>query len=180
MLKTTLTAAAILSAATAAQAVTFTFDAADGNGTGSQLLDEPSEFALSMVGANVAVDDSVIGRTTFTATAAFDAVFDIAWSFFTFDVDGPSHDPFGFFVEAVDTQLSDDFGPNFQNGVFTLSVSAGEEFGFFIESTDDVLGPGLANIAGTQVTLVPLPASGLMLVAGLGGMALRRRRKPAA
>ncbi len=178
MIKTTLAATLIMAAATAAPAATFVFDAAGGNGSGSQAVDQPSEFALTLLGANGVVANSVAGRTTYTATAASDQSFDIAWSFFTFDRFGPAADPFGFFVGATDTQLSDDSGTGFQNGEFTLTVTAGDVFGFYIDSTDDVNGPGFATVVGTEVpsAVVPLPASGGLLIGSLIGFGLYRRR----
>lgn len=168
--------AAFLTAASAANAVTFTFDSGDGNGFGFQQIDTPDAFGLTMVGADTDVPFSFDDPSLFSTTAAFDASYEISWSFFAFDEDGPAYDPFGYFVEDVFVQLSDDDGANFQFGSFVLDVLAGDVFGFFIKSTDDVAGPSNAFIAGQEIAPIPLPASGLLLMAGLGGLALRRRK----
>ncbi len=167
-------------ASTSAHAVTFAFDTGDGNGTGNQFVDTADQFALSLVGTNVPFADSVEDLTKFTATSAVAITYDISWSYFSFDRDSAEFDLFGYFINGNQVQLSDNSGPAFQNGNFALNLLAGDVFGFFIDSTDDVVGPGFASINGVALTSVPLPASGGLLIAALGGMALRRRSKIAA
>lgn len=158
--------------ATMAQAVTFAFDAGDGNGTGFQQIDTVDGFGLTMAGADTDAINSIADITTFTAQAAVDAAYEINWSYFTFDFDGPAFDPFGYFVGSDFIQLTDNNGANFQFGTFVLNVLAGDEFGFFIDSTDDVENPSNAFVSGQQIAVVPLPASGLFFIAGLCGLVL--------
>lgn len=180
MFKSLIAAAAVALMATTVNAATFTFDTGDGNGFGLQTVDEPNQFQLYMLGSNNDIGGAFNDDTTFTAAAPATTTYAVDWSYETFDLGGPSFDPFGYFIGATKYFLSDDFGADFQNGTFLLSVALGESFGFFIDSGDDTSGAGSAFITGRKTTLpsaVPLPASGLLLLAGMGGLTLRSRKK---
>ena len=67
-------------------------------------------------------------------------------------------------------------------GAFTGLSLVGRSFTFSVASTNDLLNandrPDYA-LAGVDVAPVPVPAAGLMLLGGLGGMAALRRRRRA-
>src|SRR5690606_13386918 len=49
-------------------------------------------------------------------------------------------DPFGYSINGVEFQLTNDGGADIQNGTITIPVEAGDEFCFYINATDNVLG----------------------------------------
>lgn len=176
--------------ATSAQAVTFTFDAGGGNGVGVQSFDVGNDFALAFTGSNGAGSGPI---STFTTVLSSDLVATVTWEFLTDDDDGPEYDPFGYTTEymGVDDsfQITDDSGPDGQSGSFSLSLLAGTILSFYIDSTDGCCGGSSVTLASAGAPLgallaapspVPLPASGLLLLAGAGGLTALRRKKKAA
>ena len=112
-----------------------------------------------------------------TATADMTVVFD--WDYETFDVDGPAFDPFGYIINGVKTQLTDNAGPDNQDGTGeTFNVLAGDIFGWYIEATDGILGAAVDTTAA-NFSPIPLPASALLLLGGLGGLTVLRKKKKA-
>ncbi len=67
-------------------------------------------------------------------TLAFD------WDYNTSDADGPNFDKFGYVVDGVFTQLSNDAGSTTQNGLVSIMLMPGQTFCFRIFSTDQALG----------------------------------------
>lgn len=171
--------AALSLVATEASAATFTFDSNGGNGTGVD--NGPTgafDFAVTLV-SNNAGGSSVF--TTATALAAVSQVVTGVWNYSSNDVDGSSYDPFGYFIDSVFVnlvQLSTNgvAAPSFQNGTFSFNVDAGHNWGFYSVATDGILGSS-TSIAYGNVSPVPLPAGGLLLIGALGGVAALRRRK---
>lgn len=68
----------------------------------------------------------------------------------------PGRDPFAYTFDLVGTDAFD---------ILSVTINRGASWVFLSEVTFDA-----------QISPVPLPASGLMLMAGMGGMALMRRR----
>lgn len=84
------------------------------------------------------------------------------WDYETEDVDGPEYDVFGYVLNGLQTQLSDDQGDDIQSGTASLSVSEGDEFGFYMDCTDCQEGPASVIIsqfsAPSGTTPPPPPA----------------------
>ena len=182
-IKTLLAAAAVVLAAPVANASVFTdcspftVDLDGGNGsvidTGSGAFD----CAFTITGSD---DSGAPGGvlTTYTADATIDMSVKGDWQYSTQDVDGSGLDTFGYIVNGVQFQLSTDGldAPSFHSGTFDFVVANGDNFGWYIFATDDALGAADADVF-VNFDVVPLPASALLLLGGIGGMAALRRKK---
>ena len=74
----------------------------------------------------------------------FSGEMSFVFNYTTFDSDGPAFDKFGYSINGVFTQLSDDGGGQFQAGSVALStLDPGDEFCFVIISTDQGFGPAV-------------------------------------
>jgi hypothetical protein len=159
---------------TAASAVTLTFNNNGGNGVGT--VTSPSSFTMTGNNNNVSGLDTVwsgmTGATGLTVTGSF--------GYSTADRRGSAKDTFSYFIGNVFTLLSSSAAfPAFQSGPFTLVVPANTLFGWVIKSPDGKLGAASVAIY-TDLSAVPLPAGGLLLVGALGGLSALRRRKAVA
>lgn len=70
----------------------------------------------------------------FAGTLAFD------WDYNTSDVGGPGFDRFGYVIDGVFTQLTNNGGSTTQNGLVSIMLMPGQTFCFRIESTDQGFG----------------------------------------
>jgi hypothetical protein len=75
---------------------------------------------------------------------------EFAWNYTTFDVDGPAFDPFGYKIDGIFYQLTDDIGPDSQNGIASVIVPTGSLFAMSIRSYDDAFGAAV-DIVGNFV-----------------------------
>jgi hypothetical protein len=163
--------------ATSAGAVSYTVQD-PGDGVVLLSASTSTNFAGTIVGSN---DDTDLLETGFTVTAGAGEILNVSGSFSysTFDTDGSFWDPLLLIENGTETDLA----PNLAflgsaSGLFSFTVLAGQSFSFVIRSLDGEEGVALANIVGSiQLALVPLPATALMLLAGLGGLAALRRRQ---
>jgi uncharacterized protein (TIGR03382 family) len=115
--------------------------------------------------------------TSFLVTVTSNATFEFYWGYLTTD-DGPSYDPFGYYLNGSFFQLTDDAGDILQTGFESVVLQPGDVFGFYIDSTDGCCGGSLGIISGDPIEgEVPEPATGLLAAAGLGVAALMRRRR---
>lgn len=170
------TALSLAFLANPAKAVTFTPDLGGGDGEVIDLDPGAFQFAFTIVSSNHGLEDQL---TKAVATAGPKPIrVSGVWNFSTQDVDGSSFDPFGFFIGSELTQLSTDglLPPAFHNGSFLFNVAAGETFGFYALSTDGEAGRSSTSVF-VNVSAIPLPAAGLLLLSALGGLHLLRRRE---
>lgn len=129
-------------------------------------------------------DDGATGRGTVTYTNVGD-IFTVANPFFLFDVgffDGVAE----FFASARDTAggfstYSETLQPGFSDKLFFSQFMGSADFNlldeltFAIETTGGT--PGVdGSLERISLAAVPLPAGGLLLMFGLGGLAALRRK----
>lgn len=86
---------------------------------------------------------------TFPATISFD------WSYTTQDMGGPNNDPFGYSINEMFTQLTDNMGPNNQSGYAIVMLNAGDVFCFVAQTTNNTGGSALTTISNFQISQSP-------------------------
>ncbi|MFZ6053123.1 HYR-like domain-containing protein [Halocola ammonii] len=124
------------------------FTSTSGDGFG-----EANEDGLTLESSDSGTLVSQIVALT-SAAKALTISFD--WDYLTTDVDGPAYEEFGYTLDGVFTQLSDNAGANDQSGSASFEVPAGSEIAFIINATDDQLGSAVANVTNITITATPL------------------------
>jgi hypothetical protein len=109
---------------------------------------------------------------TITAVAADTVSFD--WDYGTAD-EGPSHDPFGYLLNNVFFQLTNNAGAKAQAGSFSFPVLAGDVFGFRARSGDSCCGAATTTVSNFNIG-ASVPEPGTLALLALGGMMGLRRR----
>lgn len=84
-----------------------------------------------------------------------DGILTFDWDYTTFDTDGPSFDPFGYTVNGVFIQLTNDGGANNQSGTLSLNLQAGDLFAFTISTDDNVFGAAVSIQSNFNTLLLP-------------------------
>jgi hypothetical protein len=175
-------AALVAVAATPAHAAfTGAYDAShwttSGNGNGTAVI-SADDALLTLVSADFTPDASP-GATTldYSITLSGDTTIAFDWSYASDDINSSS-DPFGYAINGVSTQLSQDNQAGFieQDGAVTVLLHKGDTFSFESSSTDSIFGSSTAIVTGfSAVGAVPEPTSVLMLMAGMGLLACASR-----
>jgi len=78
------------------------------------------------------------GDTDFTLTVPCGGTISFDWRYQTFN--GPFWDRAGYLVNGAFTQLSDNSGPQVQEGMTSVTVSTGDTFGYRIHTLDNIVG----------------------------------------
>src|SRR5262245_8496120 len=118
--------------------------------------------------------------TNFTIPGAASGIVSFHWDYQSFDADGPFFELFGFLLNGVFTQLSNDSGPNVQSGNGSFSVSAGNVFGFREDCVDCQFGPAnitISSFSAPAGAVIPEPSTLLLLGTGLLGLSVLVRRQ---
>lgn len=139
------------------------------NGGNGQFLTAGAPLSVTVVGSDSGTEQAIYTLVTWTITQPVTNLW-FMWSYETFDQDGPSLDPAGYYLNGSYFQLSDDSGASLQGGQVTIpSLSPGDVFGFYVDTIDDIFGPASLTITG-------VPEPGSFLLFGAGGLALLSRK----
>lgn len=117
---------------------------------------------------------SLVRSEPLTASVASTLTFD--WSYFSNDVDGPSYDPAGYYLDAALFQLTDDAGASAQSGTVSFAVAFGQTYGFYVQSADSSFGAASITAAAPSND-VPEPGTLALLGLGLLGLAAAKKRQ---
>lgn len=120
-------------------------------------------------------------------TAFENATITFDWQFTTVDTAtatsaGAQWDPFGYLHAGSFVSLTDNSGPNVQNGSVSFDVLSGEVFGFRANTVDGLAGAAttvISNFAalGPSAAVVPLPPAVWLLGGAISGLLMLTRRE---
>ena len=162
-----------------ASAVTVTFSNGGGDGMGHDLGSGAFDIAVQM---NSNDDKSPNKTSSWSGILGADVLIIGRWAYRSNDKRDSSFDPLGYYVGSTYHSLSDSLSPSgLQNGKFRFKVAANTVFSWVLDSTDGQKGRSaaaiFARVKTVEAATVPLPASGLLLLGAMAGLAALRRRK---
>lgn len=129
--------------------------------------------SVTLIGADNEVGPS---NLDFTVAAHSNGTVTFNWDYTSYDTWDASWDPFGYLLNGVFTQLTDNGGSSSQSGVVSFLVSSGDIFGFRQASVDSILGRGVTTVSDFNAP-VPEPMTLALLGLGLLGGARRLRSR---
>ena len=145
-------------------------------GNWTQTLDGGSINLLGAPSSITMVSSNMWNGTTdqdFTISAVSGGLVSFDWDFTTTDWSA-LYDPFGYLLNGVFHQLTNDNGGN-QSGSASFSVAGGDTFGFRAHSLDSIYGSGvtvISNFSGPEYVannnVVPTPEPSTMILLGSG------------
>ncbi len=115
------------------------------------------------------------GDTDFTIAAQAAGLVSFNWSFTTNDLDA-SFDPFGYLLNGVFTQLTNN-ALSGQSGIASFAVTSGDIFGFRAHTEDNGWGAGTGTVSNFNAPASSVPEPGTLALLVLGGALAARRRK---
>jgi len=124
--------------------------------------------SITLVSANNATDTDILNFTDFTISAPSSGTVNFNWNYTSLDTFGPSFDPFGYLLNGVFTQLTNDSGAAAQSGSASFSLLTGDVFGFRQTTVDSLLGSASTTISNFNAPVVPGPLPLLGAGAALG------------
>ncbi len=148
-----------------------------GNGTAAISADGAT---LTLTSSNFEPFTNLIASDVLhSITLQKDVTVSFDWAYSTADENGSSGDPFGYSVNGVFTQLSQDGSYDAQSGsVAKLVLHSGDVLSFVAKSTDSIWGASTTTVSGfTATPAVPEPESAAMALVGLGVLVAGLRRR---
>lgn len=162
-----------------AAVLNFVLDKSGGNGFAMSEDLDGYEFGFTLFGNSTRT--GAMTWTTYSATVPDIGSVPLEasghWSYVTYDSRGPSADTFGYILNGTKTELFDKNGLASQAGLFSFYLSTGDTLGWYVDSMDGLGGRAVVGVTA-NVSTVPLPAAGLLLLGGMAGLgaAAKRRR----
>lgn len=126
--------------------------------------------------------DLIASDVALSLTLQHDVTVSFDWAYASNDENGSTADPFGYSINGVFTQLSQDDSWDSQSGhVGSLVLHSGDVLSFVARSTDSIFGASTTTVSGfTATPAVPEPESAVLALVGLGvvaACALRRQAR---
>jgi hypothetical protein len=99
--------------------------------------------AVTVVGS----EGACAGVSSYTIAVQLCGTLSFDWNFTTTDCQGPYWDPFGYSINGVATQLTDNGGANNQSGTVSIAVTGGDVFSFYVYSRDAFCGVAWSTVS---------------------------------